>query len=249
MKKIQLHRLSKNSKSLTPLHNESFRSTNSQSNKMYHRLSSKFFNVKQKKPSSPEHFESPYTLQAHTPPSISFTKEERFRNTSYQHKSENLGRLWLKNSPSFKFAIDKRKDLFICNKNPAGANYNIKTCFDNNIINKKGIILASRNSDPKDIKNVPGPGRYNVNLSWKKQNPINMTSRQFYFFYDCIKNRSTVSPQRYYINYDSTENARYRKVGFGIGDKNSNYYSITPGVGSYNLPSRFDMTRLKIPMN
>lgn len=234
-----------NSKQISPLNSEVSPLQRSQSNQLNHCLSSSsFFSSNKKSRIPPAHFDSPYTLIAETPPSISFPKDKRFRSYSNSNNAQLCGRIWLKESPSNIFGNEKRKEVFPGNENPSPSDYKINTCFEDDYFHKKGYTISPRYSINKDKLNPPGPGTYNFNTpSWNKQYPISFSPKRFFFFHDMIKNRTNVSPQRYKINYEPSESKRFKAISLGIGERNSIYRNNIPGVGSYNLPSCFDMHR------
>ena len=64
-------------------------------------------------------------------------------------------------------------------------------------------------------------------------------------YYDqFLKGKSSVSPQTYKLNYSLIENNRFKllKIG-GMGHEKLSSKNVTPGVGTYNLPSCFDNSK------
>lgn len=241
-----------NPNKISPLNSEIFPIQKSQSSRLHHCLSSlSFFSKNKKSRIAPARFDSPYTLIADTPPCISFTKDKRFRSYSNINNVQLCGPIWLKESPSNVFGNEKRKEVFPGNENPSPLDYKINTCFEDDYFHNKGCTISPRYEANKGKLNPPEPGTYNfITPSWNKQYPISFSSRHFFFFHDMIKNRTNVSPQKYKINYEPSENSRFKEIGLGIGERVSFHHNPTPGVGSYNLPSCFDMRkRTKYALN
>ena len=190
-------------------------------------------------------FESSSSLQtsAHN---IIFTKAPRFRKVKLE-SADNLYNI--KNNsfaPASGIGYGERGPLFQMNSNPGPNQYKYSSIFDDDIKHGKGHKMAFRNEGSKrDIS--PGPGAYKDPNNWKKQNGIGITSRHSLCFDDFMKGRTHISPQKYRIKY--VENERYAKYGIGIGygSKNKMKDNGSPGVGSYNLPSCFDLKRKSKP--
>ena len=147
----------------------------------------------------------------------------------------------------------ERKSLLIkINDNPDPAKYVIKDNFDYNIKKKKGYSLNSydNRNNLGNLNKIPGPGQYKTKINfWMKKEPCTLKHRPPFYLLDKIKLLTGVSPQKYKIKYQITENNRYNGVGFGYGKKHIINISDNPGPGKYNLPSCFDMKRKKVALN
>lgn len=129
---------------------------------------------------------------------------------------------------------------------PSPTEYKIRSCFDYNVLHRKGPIISPKPSTAMpSSRGVPGVGTYNVS-SCPNRNaiPIKIKSRLNFFYDDDIKKKKfTVSMQKYHPSLKLVFPCRYHNISFGLGTRVPNEnISIkdNPGPGAYNIPGCFD---------
>lgn len=191
-------------------------------------------------------FESSNTLQ-NSIHNVVFSKEKRFSKSMISSEnSEFYCPPPLKSARAAGIGIGNKKDFLPLLKTPSPCDYKIMSCFDINIKKNKGITMTSRHEEGKNKqKDFPGPGLYFKKFNWlNKIKGTTMISRRGLYYDQIVKGRSSVSPQSYKLNYSLIENNRFKllKIG-GMGHEKLSSSNKTPGVGTYNLPSCFDISK------
>lgn len=188
------------------------------------------------------HFESSNTLQ-NSIRNVFFSKEERFQKIDKDGKTDKFYNTKKpKTERSAGFGYGNRKPIIIEKEGPSPNAYNIYSCFENNVNNKKGTTLSSRlETEPNARYKLPGPGSYfNSSINNDTKSGYSIVGKNGTFFDSLAKSGTKISPQNYKIKYEMVENGRFNGVAMGIGEKSTMKHTSTPGVGSYNLPSCFD---------
>lgn len=195
-------------------------------------------------------FESATTLQrsAHN---IIFTKAERFPSKANISIDALYTPRYLKVAPSAGIGYGNRGKLDKKGSNyPSPCSYKIASFIEDNLKKKKGPVIASRHNIKNNECKNPGPGQYKFADNWLKQNGITIVQRHNFYYDELMKGRACISPQRYSPQRRFIECRRYDKIGFGYGNRGSLNSSVnTPGVGTYNIRSSFDLKHGKYPIN
>jgi len=124
---------------------------------------------------------------------------------------------------------------------PAPGKYDKISQFDKNIIEKRGFILGKRN-EHKDKLNIPGPGAYDTNPKNSGKYPITIRKRNDFYYDEDLKQKTCVSPQRYYPSEKYSKQTRFKEIGIGKGQRTTAvnpYNKLNPGPGSHQLPTIF----------
>lgn len=192
-------------------------------------------------------FESASTLQ-NSGRNIIFNKAPRFEKIRIESADCIYDPIIMEAHRAPGIGYGNRQPLSYKNTNPGPSHYKFTSVFEDNIKHSKGPKLSFRNEVTKR-DHSPGPGAYKNTLKWKKDIGIGITSRHSYYFDDIMRGRVFVSPQRYEIKRNFVESNRYGGISFGYGNRCGIKTNSGPGVGSYNLPSSFDLKKGKLPIN
>ena len=209
----------------------------------------------------PSHFQSSGTLQ-NSIASISIPKATRFprdhlfvADSDVFKSNKNLSTLSQRAAmigygskvcyPSY--------TLKMARDNPAPNNYMVKSDFD---IKNKGKSFGLPFSvyakvklphidilTPENAGSIPGPGYYNIlNDSFGKYKKKALLLGKGKTMNDMIKEKAP--PPNYYTpKSDLVINNRYKNMTFGISQRNTFQENLrtTPGPGTYNMKSKFDL--------
>lgn len=176
-----------------------------------------------------------------------FPKDKRFPKSMILYEnSEFYCPPPIKSARAAGIGLGNKKDFLPLLNTPSPCAYKIISCFDLNLQKNKGITMTSRRENGKNKqKDLPGPGVYFKKINWlDKTKGTTMVSRRGLYYDQFLKGRSSVSPQTYKFNYSLIENNRFKllKIG-GMGHEKLSSKNVTPGVGTYNLPSCFDNSK------
>lgn len=193
-------------------------------------------------------FQSPYTLQNSTyiysfPKSLRFNDGKKLLNPAIY----TLPSVASKRATTMGLSVRK---VFPVSKygSPAPNAYNLRTVFDSNLMQGKGLKFTSecRDSDTKNGRYRPGPGAYHLkgDAAAASTIPIKIKFRNgFYYDDDLKKKKHCVSMQKYHPNTKVEEDLRFKTISFGIGKRTpSDNVAVkgNPGPGAYKIPGCFD---------
>jgi Sperm-tail PG-rich repeat len=146
----------------------------------------------------------------------------------------------------FTFGQGKRSPMVNAKgrNSPPPGSYNIQSIFDKG---SNGPLLRGQVNDEhsvKRVRNLPGPGSYDPYL------PLGQNAPKFSLRPRInLKIRSkSPGPSNYYPNFKTTQSTRFSAIGFGIGEKEKKHKKISPGPGSYEIPSIFSNTLIDFPI-
>ena len=193
-------------------------------------------------------FQSPYTLQNSTyiysfPKSLRFNDGKKLLNSAIY----TLPSVSSKRATTMGLGVRK---VFPVSKygSPAPDAYNLRTVFDSNLMQGKGLKfpLKYKDLDTKNARYKPGPGAYNLknNANMASGIPIKIKFRNgFYYDDDLKKKKHCVSMQKYHPNTKVEEDLRFQTISFGVGERTPNDNRAVkgnPGPGAYKIPGCFD---------
>ena len=193
-------------------------------------------------------FQSPYTLQNSTyiysiPKSLRFNDGKKLLNSAIY----TLPSVSSKRATTMGLGVRK---VFTVSKygSPAPDAYNLRTVFDSNLMQGKGLKfpLKYKDLDAKNARYKPGPGAYQLKgeISKGSDIPIKIKFRNGFYYDDVLKKKKhCVSMQKYHPNTKVEEDLRFKTISFGVGERTPNDNRAVkgnPGPGAYKIPGCFD---------
>jgi hypothetical protein len=185
-------------------------------------------------------------------------KSPRFKNSSDNHHGLYIVPSDLGTGRKAGFGFGTRqfpKENKMARNSPSPSHYKLQSFVDK-VLKNSGLKIGERLPDKvyyynvKKAFNNPGPGMYDVKTPNNLHRAASLTFRKGMYYDEGMKEKNSVSPQKYNPNTKPIENGRFSKVGIGIGEKRWNLIGKNPGVGEYDIPSSFDKSRkLKMPIN